>query len=397
MWSEPRLDAGATGATSHDEATTGGTARADVRGGIRDVALVLCAAALLAFSLLAILPAPTYRLWQAAIVATEWGFWLAPLGLLPLVGWRRSRAARAAALLGITAAALLISPIVRAAEVWRASSGSGFRALAGALVADHGGEVEPQRLRYAAPGGEPLVLDLYLPPSRDRTPPVVVVIHGGSWQGGDPGQLPRLNSILAERGYAVAAIAYRHAPRHRFPAQLEDVAAALSYLKARSLALGVDADRIVLLGRSAGGQLALLAAYSLRDPSIRGAVSLYGPTDLAWGFEHPSAPRVHDSRGILAAYLGGPLDTHAAAYAQASPISFADAAVPTLLVHGRRDELVSVEHARRLARALDAAGRRYTYLELPWATHGCDFAFRGPCGQVTRVAIERFLRTALAD
>ena len=357
------------------------------------------------FALLAVLPAPTYRLWQAAIVATEWGLWIAPLGLLPLFAWRRSRLTRVAALLGVAATILLLSPVARATSVWKTASRSGTRAFLATFGGDHGDPVEPRRLRYAAPAGEPLELDLYLPPSAQGTrlgatapidaAPIVVVIHGGSWQGGDPGQLPRLNSALARHGYAVAAIAYRHAPGHRFPAQLEDVEAAVTYLKRRSRDLGLDGDRIALLGRSAGGQLALLAAYTLGDPSIRGAVSLYGPTDLAWGWANPSPPRVHDSRGILAAYLGGSPQTHAAAYTAASPIAFAADAVPTLLLHGARDELVSVEHARRLAAALDAAGRRYTYLELPWATHGCDFAFRGPCGQVTRVAVERFLDAVL--
>jgi acetyl esterase/lipase len=359
---------------------------------------------LFAFALLAVLPAPTYRLWQAAIIATEWGLWIAPLGLLPLFVWRRSRLTRVAALLGVVAAILLLSPVARATSVWKTASGSGTRAFLATFGGDHGDPVEPTRLRYAAPAGDPLELDLYLPPPPEGTrpggapidaAPVVVVIHGGSWQGGGPEQLPRLNSVLAHHGYAVAAIAYRHAPGHAFPAQLEDVASAITYLKRRSRDLGLDGDRMALLGRSAGGQLALLAAYTLRDPSIRGVVSFYGPTDLAWGWANPSPPRVHDSRGILAAYLGGSPETHAATFAAASPITFAADAVPTLLLHGARDELVSVEHARRLAAALESAGRRYTYLELPWATHGCDFAFRGPCGQVTRVAVERFLDTVL--
>lgn len=361
-----------------------------------DVGLLVLATLLLAFSLLALLPAPTYRLWQLAIVATEWGLWLAPLGLLLLLGWRRSRTARVAALIGVVAAALLLSPAVRAVPAWRAASGTGVRGFASALVGGGGGtDVEPRRLRYGAPGGEPLVLDLYYPPSLGRTPPLVLVIHGGSWQGGDPTQLAALNHVLATRGYAVAAIGYRYAPRHRFPAQLEDVLAAIAYLKRRSLDLNVDASRIVLLGRSAGGQLALLAAYTAMDPAIRGAISLYGPTDLVWGWEHPSAPRIHDSRGILASYLGGSPDTHRQAYDDASPITFAGQAVPSLLVHGRRDELVSVEHARRLAAALEREARPHSYYELPWATHGCDYAVRGPCGQITRSAVERFLTSVL--
>jgi dipeptidyl aminopeptidase/acylaminoacyl peptidase len=104
---------------------------------------------------------------------------------------------------------------------------------------------------------------------------------------------------------------------------------------------------------------------------------------------------VHDSRGVLAAYLGGSLDEARDTYRAASPITWAADAVPTLLIHGGRDELVSIEHSRRLSAALAAADRSHTFIALPWATHGCDFIFRGPCGQISRMAVERFLRSVL--
>lgn len=358
---------------------------------------LVAAAALFAFSLLAVCPAPTYRLWQLSIVATEAGAWVAPLGLLFLLGARRSRPTRAAAVLGVVAAGLLLSPALRGLAVFRALPGSGhFTDYTAALLGRHGvDEVASRRLRYGQIGGDSLVLDLYMPPSLERTPPLVLVIHGGSWSGGDPRQLAALNHVLANRGYAVAAVGYRFAPRHTFPAQVEDVRSALAYLRRHARELNVDAARVVLLGRSAGGQLALLAAYTLRDPSIRGAIAFYAPADLVWGWNNPSPPRVHDSRGVLAAYLGGSLDEARDTYRAASPIAWGADAVPTLLIHGGRDELVSIEHSRRLSAALAAADRAHTFIALPWATHGCDFIFRGPCGQISRMAVERFLRSVL--
>ena len=79
-------------------------------------------------------------------------------------------------------------------------------------------------------------------------------------------------------------------------------------------------------------------------------------------------------------------------YLEASPFAFASATrVPTLLVHGTRDELVSVMQSRRLDRRLSRYGVSHFLLELPWATHGCDYFITGPCGQLETQAIARFL------
>jgi acetyl esterase/lipase len=219
-----------------------------------------------------------------------------------------------------------------------------------------------------------------------------VVVHGGSWQGGDSTQLTALNRYLAARGYVVAAINYRLLPDHPFPAAHDDLRAAIDYLKRNASALGLDPQRIVLLGRSAGGQLALLVAYTAGDSAIRGAIGIYPAIDLAYAYDHPSDPRLLDGRAVVSAYLGGTPDQVPAAYAAASPTSFAGPhSPPTLLIHGGRDELVSPTQSRRLAALLAQASRPHLLLELPWATHGCDAHFSGPAGQVSTYAIERFL------
>jgi acetyl esterase/lipase len=188
--------------------------------------------------------------------------------------------------------------------------------------------------------------------------------------------------VLAHQGYAVAAIAYRFAPVHRFPAQSLDVRSAISLLRLRADELGFDPNAIALLGRSAGGQLALLAAYTQSDSAIKGVISFYGPTDLVWGYEHPAARLVIDSRGTLTDFIGGTPDKNLE-YRQASPLNYVRNAPPTLLIHGTRDELVNVRNSRRLASALTRAGKPVTFLELPWATHGCDYFLNGPCGQIS--------------
>jgi len=222
--------------------------------------------------------------------------------------------------------------------------------------------------------------------------PLVVMIHGGSWRGGSRRDLPDLNRYLAARGFAVAAVSYRFAPADPHPAASNDIHAAIQFLKSNASRLEIDPSRIALIGRSAGGQLALLEGYTGRDPAIRGVAALYAPSDQLFGYQNPSNPRVLNSTLVLESYLAGNPKTKPDAYRTASPINFVRrSTVPTLLVHGDKDELVWVRQSERLDAKLAAAHRPHFFLRLPWATHGCDYNFNGPCGQISTYAIEVFL------
>lgn len=222
-------------------------------------------------------------------------------------------------------------------------------------------------------------------------------LQGDSHGAGNRHDFVDLNRYLAARGHIVAAIDYRLAPRWRFPAAQEDVAAAISYVKTLGETGRVDPNRIALIGQSAGGQIALLAAYTARDPAIRGVVSYYGPAALRWGYENPAKKAVIDSSAILEEYLGGSPATHAAQYVAAEPATFVDAASPsTLFIQGLRDELVSPFHNEFVSARLIEAGVPHFILRLPWAVHGCDYIFSGPCGQLSTYAVEWFLRTVMS-
>jgi acetyl esterase/lipase len=354
---------------------------------------------------LAILPAPTTRLWMLAIVVTEWGYLLAPLALLPWL-WpgRPSLARRASGILGLAAALLALTPLLRAWPIARqlpfqlstafgpATTSAAPLRPAELLWGRALPPVQAERRVYASYGPQQLVLDIYQPPRRAAAAPGLLVVHGGSWQSGDPTQFRELNRYLAGRGYLVAALSYRLAPTHPFPAARDDVFAALAYLRTHSAELGLDPERLVLLGRSAGGQLALLAAYSSPDPGIRGVIAFYAPADLRYGYANPGNPRVLDGQATLRAYLGGTPQSAPAAYEAASPINFVQAgSPPTLLVHGSRDELVSPMHSELLAARLAEQGLPHLLLRLPWATHACDYHFGGPSGQLSTYAVEHFL------
>jgi dipeptidyl aminopeptidase/acylaminoacyl peptidase len=102
---------------------------------------------------------------------------------------------------------------------------------------------------------------------------------------------------------------------------------------------------------------------------------------------------VYDSYSALRTFLNGEPSQVPQAYRESSPINYIGPhTVPTLLVHGTMDPLVSVLQSQRLDSALAAAKRPHYFVQLPWATHGCDYVFNGPCGQITTFAIEKFLK-----
>ena len=140
---------------------------------------------------------------------------------------------------------------------------------------------------YATEGKKQLKLSLYQAKDRTGPQPIVIMVHGGAWYRGSKEQFPAIDRYLARQDYAVASINYRHAPRFTSPAAVEDVFRAIDFFKENAARWELDATRIVLIGRSAGGQIALSAAYAGREPAIRGVVGFYAPSDLVLGYEVP--------------------------------------------------------------------------------------------------------------
>lgn len=358
--------------------------------------------------------APTPWMWQLSIAATEGGHWLALAALIPAIP-RRSQGigGKLGGLMCLGACALFALPVINARQLSKdlpttieSSFGKDVRERGRFaedvrpepfVVADLVSSVRSRPVRleervFSTPDGEKLTLDVFRPGYEHGPLPGVLVIHGGSWQNGNSREFLALNGYLAARDYVVASINYRLAPKWKFPAGRDDVLAAVAYLKVYAGQIGMDPTRLVLLGRSAGGQLALLAAYTAGEPAIKGVVSIYGPTDLQFGYDHPARPQLIDTKAVLETYLGGSPSNQKDAYYTASPINFvAASSPPTLLIHGMHDGHVSPEEAARLETKLHTAGVKNLFLRLPWATHGCDWSFNGPCGQITTYAVEGFL------
>jgi acetyl esterase/lipase len=252
------------------------------------------------------------------------------------------------------------------------------------------------------PARPDLAVDVDLPAGAGPHP-FVLVVHGGAWRSGDKGVMRHVSRALARAGHVVIDVQYRLAPGNPFPAAVADVKCLLGRVRQRAAELAIDPDRGALLGRSAGGQIALVAAYSAGDPrlppacavedlSVSSVVGLYAPTDLAWSYDSPVRPDVVEGPHVLELYLGGAPSAVPEAYRLASPVTWVDRAVPrTLLVHGTGDRLVSVDNARRLARALRDRGHPVEVLEIPLAEHGFDAHAGGIADQLAQYAILRYL------
>jgi acetyl esterase/lipase len=368
-------------------------------------------------ALLTVAPPGLNALWKLSIPVKETGFFLTlPCLLLALWSardWSSGAPARVAALLFLAAALLYAYPLVRAMETARRlekdfGQGFGKRPASTEIPLQRHAPLvwadllrgvptlrapAPETFIYSRRDGLELRLDFYgTVAGNTRKSPCVVVIHGGGWDTGKREQLPALNTWLSGAGYTVATIDYRLAPEHAYPAPVEDAAAALAFLKTHAHELGVDPARFILLGRSAGGQIALQAAYTLKDPSIKGVIAYYAPADMVFGYSLPGNPLILDSRKVMDQYLGGGCIRHPENCRAASPLEFADAnSPPTLLLHGKPDVLVSYKHTLHLEDKLDSLGVPHFSVKLPWATHGYDYMFSGPGSQISLYFIERFL------
>jgi acetyl esterase/lipase len=367
---------------------------------------LIAAIILLLLSMLVVFRAPTNFFWLAAVAVTN--FPLVPIlasAVLFFFGTRTERFHWPVMLISITAFIIFSLPVI-AAYKQNTTVTAGmknvfpvknehelpgpfifFSMLSGNI------QVPYKTFIYKTIADKKLTADFY-PSSENKPAPLVIVIHGGSWQSGDAKQLPQLNSYLASKGYHVAAITYRLAPQFKAPAPVEDTRDALQYFVSHAAEYKIDTNNIFLLGRSAGGQIALSAAYGFHDAKIKGVVSFYGPADMVWGGRLNVNKLVINTDEIYTNYFGGLIDAVPEKFLESSAIDHADkTSPPTLMMHGNIDPLVFYQHEIRLQKKLNELHVPNYFLQLPFATHGCDYSLKGPAGQVSKYAVLRFLNS----
>jgi len=289
-----------------------------------------------------------------------------------------------------------------------------------------------------------LLCDIWQPPEEVAPSGLAFIyFHASGWHFSDKdvGTRPMFRHLSAQ-GHVIMDVAYRLCPETDWRGMLGDVKRAVAWLRINAAEYGVDPARIVLGGGSAGGQLALLAAYTADDAAltpvdvmgmdlaVRGVVSWYGPPDItfyaerttpisswvlpeenertddaladkifqAMDFDMP-APS-HWPRGItmqeamMHALFGGPPEARPEAYRQASPVTHVDAdCPPTLLLQGEHDSIVAAEAVRALADRLRAVDVPVVHIEYPQAAHAFDLVLPqlSPSAQAALYEADRFL------
>lgn len=380
------------------------------------LALVLAVAAVFV-----LLPGPTFSLLVVSIIAQGAALLLVAgavvVGLVGLLA-RRLGAGRLLLVPGVLAlAAAVVGTVATVAQVREAGRQDTEVAWSGYLSGDAGTARASVTERastqvYATVDGQELQADVWVPPADGPTTGrvAVVKVHGGSWSEGARGQAPAWDSELAEQGAVVVDVDYRLTgdidgePWREQPA---DVACAVAWVGANAEQLGVDPERIVLMGDSAGAHLALLAAYAPEEfppscalPPVRPAavVALYPPTEMvslqrSGGWRYPD---VLPGDGVLDLMAGMTPAQDPQAYAAASPLSWVGrvgAGAPrTLVIHGESDQVVPVDQSRRLVAALDEAGADHAFVEAPYGNHAFDQVWGAVTTQTARTAVERWLR-----
>jgi len=324
------------------------------------LALVIAATTAIAAALI-VLPAIGSKMALAAIVASERSALIAAAAVLALplafFGFTRGRRmpSTIAVVLAVASVGMCILPLAQARSLAKTRGVSlDMRRYLQARIDSEGPGHPSQTINHATVNGTPLALDVYLPRQRPATPGrAILVIHGGFWAAGQKGEATLQSRRLADLGFTVFDVQYRVSPQPNWQTATGDVKCAIGWVKknADTPDWNVDPTKLTLLGRSAGGHLALMAAYAPQDPelpascdgtdtSVESVISLYAPTDLSWGYKYPASKWVNDSRAKMRAFLGGAPDEAGDRYRALSPLERVTSKAPrTLLAHGGRDQL----------------------------------------------------------
>ena len=255
---------------------------------------------------------------------------------------------------------------------------------------------------YVTDGHERQKLDLYVPDEGENLP-LIIWVHGGAWLGGSKERYAPMEYLKS--GYAGASINYRLSQHAIFPAQIEDVKAAVRWLRANAETYRIDPNRFAAWGASAGGHLVAMlgtagditefeVGENLEVSSrVQAVVDYFGPTDFIQmdAYRLPDG-LVHDAPDSPESKLvGGPIQEHKDRVASANPITYVSKDdPPILIIHGDQDKLVPYQQSVLLKDALEKVGVAVTLYNVVGEGHG---GFKDPkVPELTKAFLEKHLK-----
>ena len=240
---------------------------------------------------------------------------------------------------------------------------------------------------YATVDGREMAFDLYMPEGVSQ-PPLLIWVHGGGWSRGSRDAVSTVHLVNA--GYAMASVSYRLSGDAPYPAQIHDIKAAIRFLRANADQYGYNADRIGIVGVSAGAHLAALAGVTNGSAQHEGEVgdqldvssdvtaivSYFGASNLTSILDQSTPFGLNIRVPGLEALFGGPVDERIPLAESASPVFHVDAGdPPLLLLHGDQDPQMPINQSHELDGAYRETGLDVAFHVVHGARHGGDQFF----------------------
>jgi acetyl esterase/lipase len=331
-------------------------------------------------------------------------------GVLLAIAWKRRLRIVATVATALTIA-LLVAVAVPSARLSQTAADNDVALSVSMLVKGPDGGVDKPTATttYNTVDGQDLQMDVWQPDDQaSASNSAVVYVYGGGFESGSRDQWAPYFQHLTSQGITVFSMDYRlSTPTDpSWDKAAGDVKCAVGWVHQNADRFGIDTERVAISGGSAGGNLALLAAYSansaavpascdVEDTSVRAVVDFYGPTDLKNLYVGtPSTP----VRASLVQYLGGTPETQPERYRDFSPITHVDEnSPPTLIIQGLRDTGVQAEESTNLAESLDSVAVENEILLLPDTEHAFDAGFGSFANQIAQARISEFLQKHLID
>jgi len=257
-------------------------------------------------------------------------------------------------------------------------------------------------IAYVQDGHQNQRLDLYLPEAGENFP-LIIYLHGGAWRAGDKNGVPAIDYV--GKGYAIASVEYRFSQHAIFPAQIEDVKAAVRWLRANATDYGIDPERFAAWGQSAGAHLATMlgvtdgvAEFEVGgnldvSSAVQVVIDNYGPTDFAQMDAHrlPDGQEHNPADSPESLLVGGALQDNLDAVARANPITYvSESDAPFLVIHGDADLLVPHHQSEILVDAFEKVNVPVEFYTVDGGGHG---RFTDPkVGELIDMTLEKYLK-----